>query len=324
MNALIEEHKIYDPGVLFHDLPLGTYRFLFRRYVPAHRIFYSGSTWFGLFKKALWHLSCNGNSDDCSQCHCKTCAYFILCSGVSDDPRHRNPPRPYRLLPVPTKPDLFCLDVTLIGLKALRLLPEVILALAAAGDMGIGPGRESFVLSVIQEKSCDGNWATIGSHGEMDLSSLTCIPLVDWLRSRPGPLAPWDMRIVTKFRLARDNALVSDLDWSLAFRGLFDRLKCYYEQEGKTFSFYKQDADIQSFFSNPGRVYDYVAWKDARRYSSRQNRFHPMGGYVGTCRIEPVKGKEEVWWRWWQTASLFHLGKQVAAGHGKIEVGGVR
>jgi hypothetical protein len=45
-----------------------------------------------------------------------------------------------------------------------------------------------------------------------------------------------------------------------------------------------------------------------------------MGGIMGRSFIEPPWQEKEVWWHWWHTAAIFHLGKGTSMGLGKVSL----
>jgi CRISPR/Cas system endoribonuclease Cas6 (RAMP superfamily) len=56
-------------------------------------------------------------------------------------------------------------------------------------------------------------------------------------------------------------------------------------------------------------------WLDLKRYSRRQRKKIPLGGLVGRVYLNNVSS----WWlKWWQLASLVHVGKGAGMGLGKI------
>ena len=79
--------------------------------------------------------------------------------------------------------------------------------------------------------------------------------------------------------------------------------------------FENQFLELKKAFSQAHVVKDELYWKDLKRYSSRQNRKVPLGGLVGKVVVENTSSW---WWRWWQMATLVHVGKGTNMGLGKV------
>lgn len=305
-----------NPTNLYLNVQVGVFRLGFSTY-PRSKNFYGGSTWYGLFKKSFFTNSCMRRLKyaKCEECQVNTsCTYYRICG-------EKNARRPFRPNPLRTEQGRLLLELTLIGLSR-ELLAEVIAAFLVAGEFGIGPRRQKFILETIVQLQSDGLWLPVY---DPETSALlvenSCVPLSHLLMTDNAiPPVPWSIHILSPLRVGRDGSLV-DLDWGLLFRNLAAELSYFSTVNGENNDNHHQDlSHLKTFLSNPGEIEaEDISFNSApERYSSRQKKREPMGGYQGTAKVTPPTGSEGDWWLWWRTASLFHLGKKCAMGMGKI------
>ncbi|MBF0233091.1 MAG: CRISPR system precrRNA processing endoribonuclease RAMP protein Cas6 [Desulfamplus sp.] len=150
----------------------------------------------------------------------------------------------------------------------------------------------------------------------------TVYPLADYL-TLDSPIDSlrhlWKIYILTPLRLRDKGKNLGNVEWSNAFNSLAIRLSVlnqYYCGGERTDP--EQWERLLVFFRDPGRTYDSTEWKDIKRYSSRQKARIFMSGIQGECIVEPPSSTLDLWWQWWQMAELFHLGKGITMGLGKI------
>ena len=319
MNALPADSEQFDPALLFPGLRVGVYRLAFEPRSTINLPPYTGSAWRGLLGTAPKHLFCPWEKKACRQCLVQhSCPYYILYEETSHESGFADVPRPYILCPLPEEKGLIGLELTVAG-KACEFVPGILAACESAGQIGLGRGRLKFGLKFILQKLPDGSWKEIYGHRESISIEQASWLLADFLDdSQPPP--PWKIELVTPMRLRKNGQNLDTPDWSWAFSTLGMRLSMLaYLAGGERFS-PEQWSNIKFFLSSPGESNDYVSWYDWKRYSSRQKRHVPMGGLVGSSLVRPPEGAEAVWWRWWQTAHLFHMGKGVTMGLGKIDI----
>jgi len=77
---------------------------------------------------------------------------------------------------------------------------------------------------------------------------------------------------------------------------------------------------LGSFLNNSCQTEDADYWQDWHRFSSRQQRKIPMGGLLGISLVTPPIGFEQLWWKWWKVAEIFHFGKGTTMGQGRIQI----
>jgi hypothetical protein len=305
----------FDPVALFPDLRVGVYRLTFRPLGCNKPNEHAGSAWRGAMGWALQELSCPFDAPSCSDCpFVERCPYYLFYVHEGDTPGFKDPPRPYILSPVLAKDGTVLLDVTLVG-PAIFHLAMVVEALEKAALKGQkhrgGTGR--YQLSSIVEYLPDGNWRPY--HAQM----VEGFGLGDWLNRSDPPRSPWRYRIHC-LRLRKNDHCLGEADWGYAFKTLaLRRLDVLHTMFGAKKSTGVAWKELKTFLSTPGEVQESTNWDDWHRRSSTQNdKLVPMGGLTGEIIVHPPVGQERLWWRWWRTAELFHLGKETTMGNGKV------
>lgn len=318
MKALPTDSGQLDPAFLFPRLRVGLYRLAFEPHSAVDLPPYTGSAWRGLFGTALKQLFCPWKKKACCQCLVQhSCPYYILYEETCHVSGFADVPRPYILCPLPIEKGLIGLELTIAG-KSCKFVPEILAACESAGRIGLGRRRLKLGLKFILQRLPDGSWREIYANRESFMGQSSWL-LADFLADSP-PLPPWKIKLVTPMRLRKNGRNLDTPDWSWAFITLGMRLSMLAYMAGGERLSPEQWKNIKPFLSSPGKSNNHISWYDWKRYSSRQKRHIPMGGLVGSSLVRPSEGTEAVWWHWWQTAYLFHLGKGVTMGLGKIDI----
>lgn len=311
----------FDPGQLFPKLRFGIYRFTFKVQGQNNLSGYLGSAWRGMLGWSLQELCCPW--DNCPTGGCPlfgNCPWYLLFARESDISGFRNPPRPYILMPVGNDDSRLQLDLVLVG-NAVELLPAIIEALEHGGrSYGLRCRGRNCFFSLQSVASClpDRSWA---AHYDGDENM--GYDLNEWLISANHcrQLTGWKTTILTPLRLRKKNSYLDRIDWIFAFSTLAIRLDILNQSGGGVRMDRELWDNLKILFSDPGRItMSADHWNDWHRYSSPQKRSVPMGGRVGKVRVEPPPGRENVWFRWWRTAELLHLGKGTTMGNGCIHL----
>jgi hypothetical protein len=304
---------------MFAALRLGRYRFLIKPIGAISLPAYQGSTWRGVIGTALSRLVCPWPRVRCRKCSAHaSCAYGFLYEACSDEKGFADLPRPYLFSPSAPVGNAMCVEMTLIG-KAGDFLPHIVTAWIKAGGMGTGKGKGLFDLVRVEQIQTDGGLSTIYTPEMGAAYDKTTFPLADFLSFSTLKM-PMKIALMTPLRLRNKGSNVGSADWPIAFFSLAVRLSLLNQAFcGGTRPGSDAWADLKKFFFTPGLIRDTTRWFDWKRYSSRQHRHIPMGGIIGECLVDPTDN-QQTWRQWWQTGALFHMGKGVSMGLGKISI----
>lgn len=313
------DENILAPDNLFPELRLSVFRFVVTPKGPISLPFFQGSTWRGVIGTALSRLACPWPRVKCRTCTTHgSCAYGFLYEPHSMEKGFSDPPRPYIFSPLGKTGNEITVEMTLIG-EALEFLPHILTAWIKAGDMGTGKGGGRFRLLKVLQMDPRSGAKTVYREAKCADYHRDGFLLADFLRD-DMPTNPMSITLRTPLRLRNNGKNMGVIDWYRAFFSLAVRLSLLNQRfcggsrpDGEAWS------GIKTFFKTPGLTRDETRWLDWKRYSTRQNRRIPMGGLMGRCRMAPVH-TPHAWWKWWQTAALFHLGKGVTMGLGKISL----
>lgn len=306
------------PDRLFPDLTAGRFQFVFKFHKACTRAAYIGASWRGLLGHALLETQCPFLIQKCDQCTLKrSCAYYCLYELKSEENGFSSVPRPYIIFPSGDK-EVMSVDMTVTG-SAAEFLPDIISAWIKAGEMGIGSKREKFKLHGINRIPPDGGIVPLNG----TLSADYMYPLTDYLAkdvSQEDLGQLWKVHIVSPLRLMHRGRLLKEPDWFAAFKSLAVRVSALSRNYCGT---PRLDNSVWnmliSFFYESCKTYNCISWKRLKRYSSRQKKYVPLDGIIGECMVAPENNRL-LWWQWWQTAALFHLGKGTTMGLGKVKV----
>ena len=305
------------PSRLFPSLRLGKFRFVLKPRGAISLPAYQGSTWRGVIGNALRDVVCPWDKKACEKCPNRdNCAYHYLYEAGLKEKSFANLPRPYIFSPTDKKVPELHVEMTLVG-EAGRFLPHLIAAWNRAGERGAGKGRGNFILRKVYILLPNESMKTVYEDERLlDHGELT-FPVAEYLKGKvPDP--PWKIIIETPLRLRQDGRNMGSIDWENAFRSLAIRLSIMNQKYcGGT----RPDKDVwqnlTSFLAAPGTTEARTRWFDWKRFSSTQDTHVPMGGLIGENVVTPSVGIS-TWWRWWEAARLFHLGKGTSMGLGKI------
>jgi len=287
---------------------------------------YKGSTFRGVFGKALRKVVCALKRNDCSECLLRErCIYYQVfetpsLSEEAGGPRVASPPHPFVIEPPLTaethfkKGEPFEFQFLLFG-RANDYLPYFIYAFDEMGKVGIGKRvngkRARFSLRNI---TADGK--RIYSQEDRMLQK------GEWYRDMSFPpgmdraedITSIRLFIETPLRLKFGNRLTAALPFHVLARAMLRRIS-------SLFNFYGDGEPELDYRGLVKRAQDIriadsrLAWFDWRRYSSRQDQEMLMGGIVGSVTYEGAIGG---YMPLIELCSEVHLGKQTSFGLGKI------
>jgi hypothetical protein len=289
--------------------------------------YYKGSTFRGVFGRALKKVVCAIRRQDCSECllkhKCIYCQVFETPSSYEEtlDSRIASPPHPFVIEPPLTpethfkKRDLFEFQLLLFG-QANDYLPYFIYAFDEMGKAGIGK-RINGKRAHFSLKDITANGEQIYSHKEKILKK------GEFYRSLSFPdhitlsedITQIRLLIETPLRLKYGNRLTVTLPFHVLVRAMLRRISSLfnYYGDGEPDLNYKtmvtKAKDVQIIDSN-------LTWFDWRRYSNRQDQAMLMGGMLGSVTYQGMIGD---YLPLIELSAKLHLGKQTSFGLGKIK-----
>lgn len=272
--------------------------------VPISPIAFSpnkGATLRGGFGHALKEVTCTVPHTPCSDCRLRRiCPYPSLFETPLPENAPRMPkgkaiPRPFILEPPPGdqieyRPgERLTVGLVLIG-QAIDRFPYFTLAFEALGQRGIGRGRGRFRVEAV--KPVPPDLASPSVCRRLALTFLTPTRIIE--EGRPARTVDFSLFFET---------LARRLDNLAAFHGLPGARLC----NGALRSRAKEIRTVRSD----------LRWVDQERYSRRQGRSIPQGGWVGAIVFE---GELTPFLPYLWLGEQVHVGKGATFGMGRYEV----
>ncbi len=304
----------------------GKYRFHCRFKDEAVLPHYKGSTFRGVFGRALKKVVCALKRQDCRQCLLQErCVYVNVFESPALDRNSANPhgmtrPHPFVIEPPDTVETYFPpgsdfeFSLLLFG-TANDHLPYFIYAFDQMSRIGIGKKingkRAGFSLNSVNA----GNDLVYSKEDNL-LKTHTGLRELN-LVEQQNPEDVFRLRLIleTPLRMKFENRLKADLPFHVLVRGMLRRISSLaaFHGNGEPLLDYrglvKRAESVQT-------VEDHLEWFDWRRYSFRQDREMLMGGMAGSVVYEGEIGEFMPFVRF---CSEVHLGKQTTFGLGKIK-----
>jgi hypothetical protein len=288
---------------------------------------YKGSTFRGVFGRALKQVVCALKAESCTQCLLrKQCVYALVfetgCAlEMPEGSKIVSQPHPFVIEPplsIKTKFEAgtpFDFNLLLFG-EINNSLPYFIYAFEQMGTIGIGKKikdiRGRFSLNKVKS-----NADTIYSKSDKKLH-VTHEPIdlsVEALSTKPDETFCLKLTLETPLRLKFENRLKADLPFHVLVRAMLRRasslLNCYGAGEPPLDypGLVQRAASVQTIDSS-------LKWFDWQRYSFRQEKSMLMGGITGSVIY---KGHISEYLPLIEFCEKTHLGKQTAFGLGKIK-----
>lgn len=281
-----------------------------------------GTTLRGGFGWALRRTACVWRREDCDGCLLtRMCSYgYLFETPIRAEDRvmrkYTQAPHPFvfeppQRFPAVVRPgDTVELNVVLIG-KALAYLPYVLHAIEELGRHGLGRDEAQFVLR--QVRSEHGTTVRIQSLADLwkDLPATR-------LTLSPGPsrISTFQLYLDTPARIVSDGATNSSLDVFSLVAALRRRLFLlrYFHQDGA-------EEQLSTGFLDAAKgvrvLNSSSAWRNSRRFSTRQQQEVPLSGVTGLLACEGDFGILEPILR---AGEYVHVGKNATFGLGKLRV----
>ncbi len=302
------------------------YNFICRFESAAELPFYKGSTFRGVFGRALKKVVCALKQKECNACLLNaTCIY----SGIFENqaftnkknPRMAAPPRPFVIEPPLTtqtrfpEGSAFEFSLVLMG-RATQYLPYFIYAFEQMGVIGIGKKinhrRGRFLLEQVRNHD-----QVIYSSKDQKLTQSGKVQNLDISLSQDHPDKDLCLGVTleTPLRLKFNNRLHADLPFHLLVRAMLRRISSLMDAYGSG----EPPLDYPGLVKKAGAVETIeqnLSWFDWQRYSFRQDQKMLMGGMTGSVTYQ---GAIKEYLPLVEFCEKVHLGKQTVFGLGKIK-----
>lgn len=305
----------------------GKYRFFCSLETNASLPPYKGSTFRGVFGRALKKVVCALKRQECANCLLKQrCVYALVfeTSKAIEAPegsRIVSPPHPFVIEPPLTtetefpKGTPFDFNLLLFG-ELNNSLPYFIYAFDQMGKIGIGKkidGRRGrFALKEVRHKE-----QIVYSDADQKLNATDSLNRLSIPAATDYSKNAFRLRLIleTPLRLKFENRLKADLPFHVLVRAMLRRisslLNCYGDGE--------PPLDYRGLVKRAEtiKIVDTdLNWFDWKRYSHRQDKSMLMGGMAGSVTYEGNIGE---YLPLIEFCSKVHLGKQTSFGLGKIK-----
>ncbi len=305
----------------------GRYQFSCRLTSEAILPHFKGSTFRGVFGRALKNVVCALKTQECEQCLLKQrCVYAlvfetVVSSEIPTGSRIAGPPHPFVIEPpLDTKTRFlkgtsFDFYLLLFG-EANRNLPYFIYAFERMGRIGIGRrvnGKRG--LFNLKEVRVEDKPIYSGTDQKLIIDDVFSVLLLPDAEGSPDEDFRLKVRIMTPIRIKYKNKLKAELPFHVMIRAMLRRMSSLFNCHGEG----EPDLDYRGLVKRAEDirvVEDHLRWYDWKRYSFRQDKSMLMGGIVGSVAYE---GKIEEYMPLIEFCSKVHIGKQTTFGLGKLE-----
>lgn len=297
---------------------------------------YKGSTFRGGFGSTFRRLVCSAaDQTDCKACTAReSCPYALVFESApppgSEVLRNlESIPRPFVLEPpLEEKTDyapgeLLTFTLILFG-KAAMLLPYFIVTLDEFGRRGIGVGRRSFMVDrIIAVNPLSGQRAIVYSQAdrvvrprELNVTARDVWSCTERELHGSGGATKIRITYLTPTRIHYEGQPTRSPEFHTVIRSLLRRISslCYFYQG------FSYEADFPAIIRRATEVRlveDETRWFNWERYSSRQDKKVPLGGFTGDATYTGPVGEFLPLLR---LGELIHVGKGTVFGQGKFVV----
>lgn len=305
---------------------LGTYEFHCRLETDAELPFYKGSTFRGVFGRALKKVVCALKRQECPECLLRNrCIYTLIFETELAKPpaagaRVIPPPHPFVIEPPATSQTFFPagsdfkFNLLLFG-EVNHSFPYFVYAFDQMGKIGIGrrinAQRGRFVLDSVR---CDDKIV----YTSKDQRLKTSVGLNTFRLEKP-PESPENfglkLTIETPLRLKFENRFKADMPFHVLVRAMLRRISSLLATYGDG----EPDVDYKGLVKRAEAVKiteSGLRWFDWRRYSFRHDRDMLMGGIIGSIAYEGSIGE---YLPFINFCRQVHIGKQTSFGLGKFK-----
>ncbi len=304
----------------------GRYGFTCRLETDAELPPYKGSTFRGVFGRALKKVVCALRQQECDECILKTkCIYTLVfetpASEETRDSRIVSPPHPFVIEPPLTDKsyypagELFDFSLLLMG-EANNFLPYFIYAFEQMGEIGIGKKinnrRGRFLLDQVQ---CGGSVIYTSSCRKLTNHGTSEKLLLHIPENNQDKSLQLKLILETPLRLKFNNKLQAILPFHVLIRSMLRRVSSLMNAYGEG----EPDLDYRGLIQRAEKIQmadNHLSWYDWQRYSFRQEAKMLMGGMNGSVTYEGDIGE---YLPIVEFCKQVHIGKQTTFGLGKFK-----
>lgn len=199
--------------------------------------------------------------------------------------------------------DCICqLSITFIG-RAVNYIPYINYALETAGKKGVGKNRASYEIVGIFTK----DWNPFVPSLEF-IQESSCI----WPKESYQPIIQeFKVKMETPCRIKENGRYCAKVNLEMLLRNAERRMSVLNEVFGDSDSTPTISIDVPSDSSRQ-------KWVEPNYYSGRQQTVMKLGGVVGEILVPPVSDYAVL--AYLEAMELFHVGKNISFGLGKIKV----
>ena len=304
----------------------GKYQFLCRLTDEAILPCYKGSTFRGVFGRALKRVVCALKRQECDQCLLKQRCVYAMVFETQDNmvppegSRIVAAPHPFVIEPPHTMETRFSegssfdFRLLLFG-EANRNLPYFIYAFEQMGKIGIGKRINGKRGHFSLEEVTAGDMSIYSSANQTLKAQNPFLLTLKDTGEFPQGTFRLSLNMITPLRLKFENHLKADLPFHVLVRAMLRRMSSLYNFYGDG----EPPLDYRGLVKKAKEIKivdEDLSWFDWRRYSFRQDKAMLMGGMVGSVTYEGDIGE---YMPLIEFCSEVHLGKQTSFGLGKIQ-----
>jgi len=275
-----------------------------------------------IFRKVACRLGCR---EACQQP--ERCAYGYVFE-TSPPPGSRildkveSAPRPFVIEPplvakqVYEKGEELMFGLILVG-RAVDALPYFVYSFEELGRVGIGRGKGKFRLEQVAAVPVGDDPVAIYGEGDDGVASdrIFRFGLAE-LRPLPPDCSRLRLEFVSPTQVRYEGSPVAPREFHVLFRNLLRRINFlnYFHCRG---SLMEDPGALIRAASAVRTEQSSLRWEAWERYSSRQSRRVPMGGYVGRVSF---CGPLQPFWPWLALGEWVHVGKGATFGLGRYRL----
>jgi len=294
---------------------------------------YKGSTFRGAFGNAFKRVVCTLKRTNCRECLLKTrCVYVYVFETTPPEgtkimgmSKYEAVPHPFIIEPpfeskrIYNSGDILRFNLILTG-KGIDYLPYFIYTFEELGRTGIGKGRGKYRFLMVRDGdeiiySIEDKILKTTPSKELYVSEDFIYDAAMYGNTDPADTIT--IRFITPTRIKHQRNLTIRLDFHILITSLLRRLCLlyYFHCDGKEPSW-----DYKGIIREAKQIAtakDSLVWRDWERYSSRQDVWMKMGGFVGEVTY---KGNLGQFIPILEAGSILHVGKGTSFGLGKYEI----
>lgn len=202
-----------------------------------------------------------------------------------------------------------CFQVILLG-DALSHFKRFIEAMIHAKQFGIGAERKPFELvEILQDKQLRSIW----KQNYFDEDAITLERMV---ADRKEQATHCTLHLLTPLRIRRGGELLLELDFTTIIRSITRRIKEMITRYGGEVDL----EEIEELITLSSQIKTGISGlykNQINRYSNRRSQAMDLSGLLGVMAFE---GEISPFTPWLNAARIFHIGRNVTLGCGKIDV----